>query len=65
MRPGLDPLNVVAVGRGERPGMYVVVQHQIKDAKTAFSRGERLIRGDGAPPGVRVCSSIRAGMARR
>ena len=34
--------------------MYTVVLHHIKDAATAFSRGERLMAGDGAPPGVRV-----------
>jgi hypothetical protein len=34
--------------------MYVVVQHDIKDPETAFSRGEKLIKGDGAPAGVRV-----------
>ena len=33
--------------------MYVVVQHQIKDPQTAFSRGERLIKNEGAPDGVR------------
>ena len=34
--------------------MYVVVQHMIKDPQTAFSRGEKLIKGADAPPGVRV-----------
>jgi hypothetical protein len=34
--------------------MYVVVQHSIKDPQAAFSRGEKLIRGEGAPPGVRA-----------
>jgi hypothetical protein len=33
--------------------MYVVVQHQIIDPQTAFSRGERLIKNEGAPAGVR------------
>jgi hypothetical protein len=33
--------------------MYVVVQHQFKDPQTAFSRGERLIKNEGAPRGVR------------
>ena len=32
--------------------MYVVAQHQFKDSQTAFSRGERLIKNEGAPPGV-------------
>jgi len=34
--------------------MYVVVQHKIKDPQVAFTRGDRLIKGDGAPSGVRV-----------
>ena len=34
--------------------MYVVVQHQIKDPQAAFSRGERLIKNEGAPQGMRV-----------
>lgn len=33
--------------------MYVVVQHRIKDPQTAFARGERLIKNEGAPTGVR------------
>jgi hypothetical protein len=33
--------------------MYVVVQHQIKEQQTAFSRGEKLIKNEGAPNGVR------------
>jgi hypothetical protein len=33
--------------------MYVVVQHQFSDPQTAFSRGEKLIRNEGAPAGVR------------
>jgi hypothetical protein len=33
--------------------MYVVVQHQIKDQKAAFSRGEKLINNEGAPEGAR------------
>jgi hypothetical protein len=33
--------------------MYVVVQHEIKDPSTAFPRGEKLIKNDGAPAGVR------------
>jgi hypothetical protein len=32
--------------------MYVVVQHQIKDPQTAFSRGEKLMKKEGAPAGV-------------
>ena len=33
--------------------MYVIVQHDIKDREAAFARGERLIKQDGAPAGVR------------
>jgi hypothetical protein len=33
--------------------MYVVVQHQIKDPQTAFARGEKLIKNEGAPDGAR------------
>jgi hypothetical protein len=33
--------------------MYVVVQHRFKDPQTAFARGERLIKNEGAPTGVR------------
>ena len=34
--------------------MYVVVLHRIKNPETAFQRGERLMRSEGAPTGVRV-----------
>ena len=33
--------------------MYVVVQHEIKDPSAAFARGEKLIKNEGAPAGVR------------
>ena len=33
--------------------MYVVVQHRIKNPQMAFSRGEKLIKNEGAPNGVR------------
>ena len=33
--------------------MYVVVQHRFNDPQTAFARGERLIKNEGAPAGVR------------
>jgi hypothetical protein len=33
--------------------MYVVVQHEIKDRETAFARGEKLIKNEAAPAGVR------------
>jgi len=34
--------------------MYVVVMHRIKHAQTAFARGEKLMKSEGAPAGVRV-----------
>jgi hypothetical protein len=34
--------------------MFVVVNHTITDAPTAFARGENLLAGRGAPAGVRV-----------
>ena len=33
--------------------MYVIVQHRIKNPQVAFSRGDRLIKNEGAPAGVR------------
>lgn len=33
--------------------MYVVVQHRIIDPQTAFPRGEKLIKREGAPTGAR------------
>lgn len=33
--------------------MYVVVQHQIKDPQAALARGDKLIKNEGAPQGVR------------
>ena len=33
--------------------MYVVVIHTIKDPRVAFSRGEKLMKSEGAPAGVR------------
>jgi hypothetical protein len=33
--------------------MYVVVQHRFKDPQTAFARGDKLIKNEGAPVGVR------------
>lgn len=33
--------------------MYVVAQHRIIDPQTAFARGEKLVKNDGAPSGVR------------
>ena len=34
--------------------MFVVVCHKLLDPPTAFARGERLQRGEGAPRGTRV-----------
>ena len=34
--------------------MYVIAHHQLTDPPTAFARGEQLIKGEGAPEGVRV-----------
>src|SRR5215207_2179246 len=54
MTAGAGPRNVAAIVNVSQGGpMYVVVQHQFKDSKSAFSRGEKLIRNEGAPPGVR------------
>ena len=33
--------------------MYVVVVHEFQDPPTAFARGEKLIKNEGAPAGVR------------
>jgi hypothetical protein len=35
------------------PAADVVVQHKFRDPQAAFSRGERLIKDEGAPGGVR------------
>jgi hypothetical protein len=42
-----------ATGDERRNTMYVVVQHTFKEPQTAFARGERLIKNEGAPIGVR------------
>ena len=34
--------------------MYVVAQHDIRDPQTAFARGQKLIRNEGAPLGARA-----------
>ncbi len=34
--------------------MFIVVQHTLKDAPTAFARGQNLLEGRGAPAGVQV-----------
>jgi hypothetical protein len=34
--------------------MFVIVWHELVDPPTAFTRGERLKRGEGAPAGTRV-----------
>jgi hypothetical protein len=33
--------------------MYVVVQHRIKNPQIAFTRGEKLMKNEGSPAGVR------------
>ena len=33
--------------------MYVVVLHEFQDPPTAFARGEKLIKNEGAPAGAR------------
>jgi hypothetical protein len=33
--------------------MYVVAQHRIRSPETAFSRGVKLMKSEGAPAGVR------------
>jgi hypothetical protein len=43
---------VVTAMRGAT-AIYVVVQHQFKDPRTAFARGEKRIKNEGAPAGVR------------
>jgi hypothetical protein len=45
--------------------MYVVVQHRIKNPQVAFSRGERLVKNEGAPTGVHGLQFYRAAMGRR
>jgi hypothetical protein len=37
----------------EAVGMYVVVQHQFKDPQVALARGEKLIKNEDAPAGVK------------
>jgi hypothetical protein len=34
--------------------VFIVVQHTIKEAPTAFARGQNLLEGRGAPAGVQV-----------
>jgi hypothetical protein len=34
--------------------VFIVVHHTITDPATAFARGENLLAGNGAPPGVQV-----------
>jgi hypothetical protein len=57
MRPRRAPHTVAAVAvppdDERRLTMYVVVQHKFRDPQAAFSRGERLIKNEGAPDGVR------------
>jgi hypothetical protein len=57
MRQGGAPHTVAEVAippvDPRRLTMYVVVQHDFSDPQAAFSRGERLIKNEGAPTGVR------------
>jgi hypothetical protein len=57
MRPAIAPRTVAVLAirpaTKRRLTMYVVVQHKFSDPETAFSRGERLIKNEGAPAGVR------------
>jgi hypothetical protein len=53
MRDPRHVRTVALVHNQEKVGMYIVVQHEIKDPETAFARGERLIKNDGAPAGAR------------
>ena len=34
--------------------MFIVVHHTITDPEAAFARGQNLLDGNGAPPGVQV-----------
>ena len=34
--------------------MFIVVHHTITDLEAAFARGQNLLDGNGAPPGVQV-----------
>jgi hypothetical protein len=55
MRPGIAPHTVAVVAirpATKEDTMYVVVQHRFEDPQTAFARGERLIKNEGAPTGV-------------
>jgi hypothetical protein len=47
------PFRQVATTLTQEVPMYVVAQHRIKNPQTAFSRGEKLMKNEGAPPGVR------------
>jgi hypothetical protein len=46
-------LSVLPTAEG-RIEMFIVVHHTITDPKTAFARGQNLLAGNGAPPGVRA-----------
>jgi len=49
--PAVDPDGITHT---RRYAMYVVAQHTIKDSQAAFTRGQRLIKGQGAPSGTRA-----------
>jgi hypothetical protein len=52
---GFSTEAVTSCGRDERRiDMFIVVHHTIADPEPAFTRGQDLLVGNGAPPGVRV-----------
>jgi hypothetical protein len=50
---------------GRRSEMYVVVQHTFRNPSVAFVRGDRLIKMEGAPAGVKVLQFYPASDAAR
>jgi hypothetical protein len=54
MRRALLLPTVVRKRDGKEQAVFIVVQHTITDAPTAFARGQNLLDGRGAPAGVQV-----------
>src|SRR5678815_970112 len=52
LRPLRSPR--VAATLRQEASMYVVVEHQIRNPQVAFTRGEKLMKNEGAPSGVKV-----------
>jgi hypothetical protein len=52
MRPN-RPLSYRPRNDTKEDDMYVAVVHDITDPQTAFARGERLVKNEGAPAGAR------------